>query len=244
MSRVASSVRSILASMLLTALAAVPMASAQEQPAGESGVPGVGSVNFVLAYKGLSEDWNLDSGTGTAYQPALGLEMTWGQKNWPVHIALDVLHSYDDGITHVPPFFTVPAYDVRLRASTLEIGLGVRRALDLAGWCPYAGAGFNWVRGNIEIEVSDPNAGQFGATTGVGRARSSAFGYWLGGGMIRRLGPSFQLGASLRFSKATLPAEPLLVESGALPAGATEFPEVDGGGTTIQVVAGWSFPAR
>lgn len=236
MSRLAASVtRSILASLLLAITFGASSASAQ---------PGVGSVNFVLAYKGLNEDWNLDGGTGRAYQPALGVELSWGKKDWPVHIAFDVLHSYDDGIQHVPPFFTTPAYDLRLKAGTLELGLGARRAFDLMGWAPYIGAGGSWVRGNLAVEVIDPNGGQFGTSTGSAHARSSSFGWWMGGGLQRRLGPHFQIGASARFSKATLPSQPLLVDYGALPAGVTTFPELDGGGQAIQLVLGWSFPGR
>jgi len=241
----------------------------------------VGSINFTLGYKNLSGDWNLSEhhdGQGRlveswtkadtlakerAYQPALGLEATWGRKTWPVQIALDVWNSADDGISHIPRFFTTPAYDVRLRANTFEVGLGVRRAFDVLGITPYVGAGGLWTREKIAIEVSDPSAGQFGAPIGYAHMHTSAFGYWISGGVYRRLGPRFQMGLAYRFSKATLPAEAFIVDSGTIPRGITTFPgyegftldsegqpiqrsipNAEGGGRTIHLVVGWSFASH
>ena len=184
----------------------------------------VGSINFTLGYKNLDSEWNLNQrldGQGRptdawtradsmpkerAYQPALGLETTWGRKTWPVQIAFDILNSADDGISHMPQVFTTPAYDLRLRANILELGLGARRAFNVKFLTPYVGAGGLWVRGKVAIEVSDPYSGQFGTPTASAHMYSSAFGYWLGGGVTRRLGPRLQMGLAYRFSKATLPA--------------------------------------
>lgn len=240
MSRVASSVtRTVLASLLVSGVLTVGTAFAGDD---------VGSVNFVLGYKSLTRDWTLGpSGAqppGRASQPGLGVEFTWGRSDWPVRIAFDVLHSYDDGITHVPRFFTVPAYDVRLRASTLELALGLRRGWTLRSFTPYLGAGGEWARGNAAVEVSDPRAGQFGAPTSSARARSSAFGSWVGGGLACRLGPRFQIGVAGRFSKATLPSEPFVDDQGTVLPGGASFPRIDGGGRHINLVVGWSFPNR
>lgn len=242
----------------------------------------VGSINFTLGYKNLSGDSNLGfrfDGLGhqvdawttgdtlprdRVYQPALGIEGTWGRKNWPVQIAFDVWNSADDSKSQGhPKDFTTPAYNLRLRAQTLELGLGVRRAFDLKLVTPYIGAGGLWSREQIEIEVSDPNAGQFGTATGHAHMRTSAFGYWVGGGVYRRLGPRFQMGLAYRFSKATLPAAPFTVDSGVLPPEIVSFPGYDvltpdsngrpvqlllpnaeGGGRTLHLVVGWSFPSH
>jgi opacity protein-like surface antigen len=222
----------------------------------------VGSINFTLGYKNLDSEWNLNQrldGQGRptdawtvadsmpkerVYQPALGVETTWGRKSWPVQIAFDILNSADDGISHMPPVFTTPAYDLRLKAHTLELGLGARRAFDLKFLTPYVGAGGLWVRGKVAIEVSDPNSGQFGTPTASAHMSNSAFGYWFAGGVTRRLGPQLQMGLAYRFSKATLPAQAFTVDSGSLPPGMTTFPEADGGGRTIHLVVGWSFPSH
>jgi len=240
-----SVVRSAFLTLALTGLVGVASAFAADSH--------IGSVNFILGYKNLSGDWNLNPretdangqplpGDRTFY-PSLGLETTWGPSNWPVQLAFDVLNSADDGITHVPAF-TTPAFDLRLRAQSLELGFGVRRAFNLPGITPYLGAGGLWSQGKFEIEVSDPNAGQFGEQTAHAHARSSAFGFWVGGGAYRRLGPRFQMGVAYRLSKATLPTEPFHVDGGTLPFGITTLPELDGGGRTIQLIVGWSFPSR
>lgn len=243
----------VLPSVIRTAFLSLALTALIGAASGFAGTD-VGSVNFTLGYKNLSGDWNLNprdldsSGQplpgDRTYYPSLGIEGTWGPKDWPVQIALDVLNSADDGITHVPQFFTTPAYDLRLRANTLEIGFGARRAFEVAGLRPYVGAGGLWARGKVEIEISDPTTGQFGTQTAHAHSHSSAFGYWLGGGVTRRLGPRFQLGLGYRLSKANLPAEPFTVDQGTLPFNVTSFPKVDAGGRTIQIVVGWSFPSH
>lgn len=240
MSRAASStVRAILASLVLTAATGAGAAFAGTD---------VGSIHFVLGQKSLDNDWNLgpptQDTTARVGQPTLGVELTWGREGWPVMVAFDVLHSYDDGIIHIPQFFTSPAFNQRLRASTLEVGLGVRRSWSVLGCSPYLGAGGSWVRGNAAVEIIDPSAGQFGAVTASAHSRASAFGYWAGGGVYRRMGPRFQIGLAARYAKATLPATPLVIEQGTLPFGITTTPELDGGGRHVNLVVGWSFPAR
>ena len=65
----------------------------------------------------------------------LGYLLVTSSHNWPVMIALDVLHCYDDGVQrfHEIPIFSLPTTDVRRRVSTLEIGLGVRRSFTVKG---------------------------------------------------------------------------------------------------------------
>ena len=241
MSRAASStVRAILISLVLTAAFGAGVGAAF---AGTD----VGSVNFTLGRKSLTHAWSLSvptqDTTSRVGQPALGVELSWGRQGWPVMVAFDILHSYDDGIIHVPQFFTTPAFDLRLRARILEVGLGVRRSWSVLGWSPYLGAGGSWVRGNSAIEIIDPNAGQFGVVMSSAHAQASASGYWVGGGLIRRIGPRFQIGLEGRYAKATLPATPLVVQ-GTLPFGITTTPERDGGGRHVNLVVGWSFPVR
>jgi len=234
-----SAVRAILISLLLTGALGTGAAFAATD---------VGSINFILGRKSLTNDWNLGppttDSTARVGQPTLGVELTWGREGWPAMVALDILHSYDDGIIHVPQFFTIPAFDQRLRARTIEIGLGARRSWNVLGWSPYLGAGGSWVRGNIEVEIIDPNAGQSGTLTAYAHSRASAFGYWAGAGLYRRLGLRFQIGLAARYSKATLPATAVVVEQGTLPFGVTTTPELDGGGRHVNLVVGWSFPGR
>jgi hypothetical protein len=100
------------------------------------------------------------------------------------------------------------------------------------------------VRCNAVVEISDPDSSQFGVLTAVARSRASAFGFWAGGGVYRRIGPRFQIGLEGRYSKATLPATALVVEQGTLPFSNATIAELDGGGRHVNLVVGWSFPSR
>jgi hypothetical protein len=251
MSRVPScAARGVLASLILAGVLMAGVAAAATN---------VGSINFTLGGKRLSEPWFPaaphtsaagDTLATRGQQPALGIEVSWGRSNWPVMIALDVLHCYDDGVQrfHDNPIFSIPTTDVRRRVSTFEVGLGLRRAFDLKGWSPYIGGGGSWVRGNMVAEMSDPNAGEFGVPGPTMTGRHSAFGYWVGGGLYRRLGPRFQLGLTARLSKAMM----LFPERGEVRGRIggydlvpnTSKDKIDAGGRHIGLVVGWSFPSR
>ena len=246
MSRVLSAVvRAIVISLALTGALGAGAASAGTD---------AGSINFILGYKSLTKDWYLGPPIvtsrfellepGRVKQPTLGVELTWGRQGWPAMIALDLYHSYDDGIFNFPGFSTFPAFDRRLRARTLELALGVRRAWDVIGFSPYLGAGGSWVAGQYAIEISDPYGAPFGELIGSARGREATFGYWAGGGIYRRIGPRFQIGLAGRYSKATLPAFDLLLDGTTPPLVVDTVPELDAGGRNINLVVGWSFPSR
>lgn len=224
----------------------------------------VGSVNFTLGGKRMTSDWYLsapktavtgDTLASKGSQPALGVELTWGRQGWPVLVALDVIHTYDDGVQHYPanPLFDIPPANVRRRARTFEIGLGARRAWNVKGLSPYLGAGGSLVRANVIYQMSDPSQGQFGAPGAAVGGHDSAIGYWVGGGFYRRLGPRFQLGLSGRYSTARLsiPGRTVVGEDGPSVGEAGHYrfvpgpgTEVEAGGKHIGVVVGWSFPNR
>ena len=236
MSRVLSfTARTILASLMISGLLFAAVAFAGSD---------VGSVNFVLGYKNLSGNRYLEADTGQdpgrVSQPGMGVELTWGRQIWPVQLALDVLHSYDDGIARVP----ASAYNLRLRASTLEVGLGVRRSWSIGSVTPHIGAGGSWVSGNSLIEVSDPNAGQFGTQTAGARARTSGTGCWAGAGLACRIGPRFQIGLAGRYSETIISSAAIILDNGELPFTDTRVPKQDGGKRHINLSVGWAFPGR
>lgn len=251
-----SRVRSFAARLVPTLVAAIVILGAGAASAGND----AGSVNFTLGNKSLTSDWYLSAprtgavgdtlDPGRARQPALGLELTWRREGWPVSVALDVLHSYDDGIQQFPDIslgaLVIPPATVRRRARTIEVGLGARRAFTVLGLSPYIGAGGSWVRASVAYDMSDPSQGQFGAPGPTVDGRDAAFGYWAGGGIYRRLGPRFQLGLTGRYSKATItiPGSRVVGENGHyrfVPGAGTE---VDAGGQHFGLVVGWSFPSR
>ena len=114
MSRVPScAARGALTSLVL---AGVLMAGAA------SAATNVGSINFTLGGKRLSAPWfpsapHTNAANETlatrGQQPALGVELAWGRSGWPVMVALDVLHCYDDGVQRFRenPIFSIPTTD-------------------------------------------------------------------------------------------------------------------------------------
>jgi opacity protein-like surface antigen len=217
----------------------------------------LGSIDFTLGSKQLSSDWALGQpSVSTAgdttieqhpHQPGLGVETSWGKKGWPVSIALDVMHSYDDGLEQFTAVNlgvdTIKAASARRRASTLEIGVGVRRAWIVKGWSPYVGGGGSWIHATVIDEIIDPSIGPMGGVVGGQRGSDSSFGYWIGGGIVKRVGPRFHLGLTARFSKAkvTLPSTQVVGEVPTYHYTGTPQ-EVEAGGRHIGFVIGWSFP--
>lgn len=220
----------------------------------------VGAVDFTLGYKQLSPDWVVGAPQiGAAgdtlapddpSQPGLGIETSWGRQGWPVWLAFDVMHTYDDGVQVYPPINVgigiIPRAAVRRRASTLELGAGVRRQWTvLNAWAPYLGAGGSWVRATVIDDVIDPAQGDFGTVVLSQRGNDSAIGWWVGGGLMRRVGPRFRFGLTARYTSArvTLPETRVL---GELPyyrfTGVQR--EVEAGGRHIGLVLGWAFPGR
>jgi len=248
-----SRIRSSACRLALTILTVLGVFAAGVASAGGA----VGSVHFTLGSKRLTSDWYLSepqvSAAGDTLiprgsQPALGLELTWGRQGWPALIAMDVLHSYDDGVQHYPanPLFLIPPADVRRRARTIELGLGVRRAWTVKGLSPYLGAGGSWVRAHLHYEMSDPSQGPYGAVGPSVGGRHSALGYWVGGGIYRRIGPRLDLGLTGRYSKVQVE----FPEWSSVQAGqggyyfAADPTKVDAGGRHIGLIVGWSFPRR
>lgn len=263
MSRVTSSMAG--AAMLLLVLGGIAVGPALA-------TADVGSVTFTLGSKGLAgardtdgdgvpdeRDWYLSAPRlGAAgdtllpaipRQPALGIEFTWGREGWPVLVALDVLHSYDDGLQRFPGIslgtLVIPPADVRRRARTVEVGLGARRSWQVKGFSPYLGAGGAWIWATVNYEMSDPSQGQFGTpVTHVG-GQGSAPGFWAGGGLFRPIGRRFQIGLAGRYSKAkvTLPRPTVEGQQGGYHFTGGDI-QVEAGGTHVGLIVGWAYPGR
>ena len=138
-----------------------------------------GNVNLFLGMKTLSDgDWE-----PIEDQPEFGVLTDWGAKEWPIHIAADVLFSSDDE--------DIGGVDVD--GETFELALGVRKVwYQNDRFRPYVGGGLDVVQAEVEFE------GSFGSVddddTGIGA--------WVDGGIVWRIGEVFQIGAGLRYSYA------------------------------------------
>jgi opacity protein-like surface antigen len=145
-----------------------------------------GHVNFFLGFKQLdSDDWE-----PVDQQGEVGAVMSFGQDDWPVHIAADVLGSADEEET-IDPFFG----PVTFTGSTFEVDAGVRKIWKVGsgGKCmPYVGAGLGLIAAAAEIE---------GNVASVD-ADDSAVGFWGGAGVFWRLGSRFNIGLDVRYSTA------------------------------------------
>jgi len=142
-----------------------------------------GNVNFFLGQKSLdSDDWDpVDD------QLEFGAVMSFGQDDWPVHIAVDVLASVDEETVA-----SGPGTSVTVTGSTFEIAAGVRKVWGKGRTRPYLGAGVAVIGAGFE--------GDDGFITVD--ANDAGFGFWAGGGIFWRLGKHFNLGLDARYSNA------------------------------------------
>ena len=139
-----------------------------------------GNANFFLGTKSLDkDDWEPVEEHG-----AFGVELSWGNTDWPVYIVSYLFWSAD--AQDFTLFETV--------AVTSELNVGVRKIWgESRKTRPYVGGGIAIVRGYVQerfdffpdVDSSD-----------------AAVGPWVGGGVFWRLGSRFNIGMSARWSKA------------------------------------------
>lgn len=142
-----------------------------------------GHVNFFLGMKSLaSDDW-----TPTDDQGELGVVMSFGRDDWPVHVAVDALISADEE-TLADPLLGL----VTLTSTTFEIDVGVRKIWKKGRVLPYLGAGVGIIGAGAEVDAGFASVD----------ASDAAIGFWADGGLFWRLGTRFNIGLDLRWSDA------------------------------------------
>ena len=136
-----------------------------------------GHVNFFLGQKSLnSGDWKpLES------QIEFGAVMSFGQDDWPAHIAADVLTSVDQEILNVT-----------ITASTFELDAGVRKIWKAGKARPYLGGGIGIIGAALQGDVNYVSVD----------ASDASIGLWADTGVFFRLGSHFNIGLDLRYSSA------------------------------------------
>ncbi len=137
-----------------------------------------GNVNLFLGEKKLDkDDWD-----PADKQAEAGLLVDFRPAEWPVNIAIDLLASEDK----------VTILGIKVKATTTEVDLGIRKIWELSGSSirPYIGGGVAFI--NAEIEERSTNIS----------VDDSGTGYWLNGGVYWTFSESFNLGLELRYSKA------------------------------------------
>jgi hypothetical protein len=144
-----------------------------------------GNVNFFLGQKSLnSSDWD-----PIATQGEFGAVMSFGQKTWPIDIAVDVMVSAATKDAYDP---SIGSYT--FTGSTYEIDFGVRKVWGKKATRPYVGAGVGIIGAAAELEAGFISVD----------ATDSAFGFWADAGIFWRLGSHFNIGLDLRYSDASV----------------------------------------
>jgi outer membrane protein W len=111
--------------------------------------------------------------------------MSFGQKDWPVQIAGDVLISVDETTEGV----------VKTTGATFEFDPGVRWLILKKGTVfPYIGGGIGIIGGAVEVENNFVSVD----------AADASLGFWTDAGVFFRLGSNFNIGLDLRYSTADI----------------------------------------
>ncbi|UCF67741.1 MAG: hypothetical protein JSV80_00075 [Acidobacteriota bacterium] len=170
-----------------------------------------GNVNFILGQKSLDDD-----GWGRLDEHAeIGVLVTFGEEDWPVHIAIDFIATADT-ITTVPI-----GSRLDIEAFTSELGVGVRKIWKKDNLRPFVGGGVAMIGG--ELDFIDTRGVSFGED-------DQALGLWVDGGVFWRLGKKFNIGFDVRISRAEIELRPF-----------GDRVDVKAGGDHIGLLLGWGW---
>ena len=157
-----------------------------------------GNVHGFLGQKSLdSGDWgSLDQ------QTEIGVLFDVRENNWPISIAADLLGSADE----------VDTPRGKIRGSTLELDLGVRKVFDLSGISlhPYVGGGLALVAADREIDTG----------TRIASDNDTGAGAWVSGGAYWTFSNHINVGMDIRFTNADVTVFNTTVEAGGTHVGA------------------------
>ncbi len=150
-------------------------------------------------------------------QDQIGVIVSFGEIDWPIMLAIDVMTSSGDGGT--TDSYSVPymvdnmvyninyVYSVDYDVSTIEVDVGVRRFWrQKKSFAPYVGGGIGIVRfdGSLgrstNITVTEiPDFSLTNSETLID-GENSDFGFWLNAGVDWQIGKRFTLGLDTRYS--------------------------------------------
>jgi len=182
---------------------------------------GPGHVNFTIGQKMFSDDWK-----PIEKQTSFGAEGAFGPATWPVQMATYLLRASNETTTE-EDFGAGGAGLTTVDGSTTEFGFGLNKTLGTSKIRPYIGAGGVYVKTDISLLRSGTSW----------NASANGFGFWGGAGAFYRLGPSFNFGAGVRYSSASVDYSEFNGTTISYPA-----TNVEAGGTAVHVLIGWSWP--
>jgi len=159
-----------------------------------------GNISGYLGQKSLDDkDWpELDK------QPALGVIIDIKQQNWPVSIAFDLIVSGDEHKDGAQESI----------GATFENHIGARKvfAIPDSSIKPYLGGGVSIAFAGIENK---------NGSTIINDEEDRGIGTWIGVGTYYELGPHFNIGVDVRYSKVEVTLINVDREVGGLHAGIT-----------------------
>ncbi len=149
-----------------------------------------GNANFILGAKQLDDDdWGALDNHAT-----LGAQISFGKKEWPVQIAIDLLGTGD----------SVKVAGIDIDGLTGELDVGVRKIWERGKARPFVGGGLAFLNAELETEVGGLALSADDDTTGL----------WIDGGAFWRLGKRFNLGVEARISRGEVTIGAVDIEAG------------------------------
>lgn len=116
-----------------------------------------------------------------------GILLDFRQETWLVNIAIDILHTTEDGTLDIGS-----GRYVNVEGKTLELALGTRKIWALKIFRPFIGGGIAFISAKHEGSVYGvPNVDD-----------DSAIGVWINGGLYLTIKELFNIGFNIRWSKA------------------------------------------
>jgi opacity protein-like surface antigen len=162
-----------------------------------------------------SMDLDVDSAADDVEQQnQIGLTSSFGEIDWPIMLAIDVMTSSNDSSDHFYTYtyqsfgYTVNLdYSLEYDFSTLEVDVGVRRFwFQNKPVVPYVGGGVGIVRfdGDIGLEtvgtVDEIPGQRIVVFDPLLDGENADFGYWLNAGFAWQIGERFTLALDTRYT--------------------------------------------
>jgi len=181
--------------------------------------------NFLYGQKSLGED-RFDV-AGVDGQSQYGVALTFDFE-WPVALAVDILTSSDDNTEQIVTGIEDYDLEFRTQVDTTELDVGVRKSWE-GKVKPYVGAGIAYIQLDVRQTERGSLMGEDFSSTVLDDSDGS-LGYWLGAGLIYRVGRSFNVGLDVRYSDASADLRPVGEQDGL---------KLDSGGTQYGIVIGY-----
>ena len=162
-----------------------------------------GNANLTLGSKTLDEDdWE-----PVESQSAVGADVDFARKSWPVHMAFAAIQSSDEDTVYAE--VNDEMIRAKVKASTSELRFGVKKIWEpTLIMRPYVGVGLAIINAELKTFLGSRFEG------GSVSSDDQGFGLWVSGGVFWTLFEKLNLGFTVGYSKATSNLFDIDAESG------------------------------